>query len=454
MNPDPTEIQGPIGTTRILLQLGHTLTTKLLIGVGRTIFLLLAVRALATADYGAYSLVTTTLTFALILFGLNANVYIYRAVPGSSEEAGRRILISVAAFELSLAAVVTIAALSSGALGGFLDLLHAAAYERAFVLAIAWLLAELLDQELLSYLYARQQIERANVLDLTKQVLWIPLPLIIWWTTGRLALDQIVACALVGSVAGVVYGLIVARPRLMWPDPSILRRAITFAAPLVVPALGFYALKLADRYLLSATRSLEETGVYALAANFANLIYSLTALVIANTLLPAATRASNLGDIGERNRILWRILKYSVWTFLAGSLVFWAASGTILVALARQEYAVAGALFPWVACGFLAIIVSGPAHNALWLADRTRAILAIDVLSTLTGVGIDLALIPRYGGYGAAVATLCGFGFGAGVKFAVSGLWSEFDWRDLFSVRREIAGAWAVVRGVRRLAKP
>src|SRR5713226_2224668 len=98
-----------------LMQMGHTFVTKVVIAVGRAGLLVALVRAFAPADFGAYSLITTNLTFAIILAGLNANLLIYRAVPGTEPADGRRIFVSVSFFELGLALLLLVLSLATGA---------------------------------------------------------------------------------------------------------------------------------------------------------------------------------------------------------------------------------------------------------------------------------------------------------------------------------------------------
>jgi O-antigen/teichoic acid export membrane protein len=437
---------------RPVRQMGHTFVTKALIAFGRAVLLVAVVRALTPADFGAYSLVTTNLTFALILVGLNANVLIYRDVPGTPVAHARRIFAAVSLFELSVAAAVLAIAVVSGVFDGILAALHVESYRDAFVLALAWIWVELLCQELMNFLYARQQIGLANVLDLMKQLAWVPIPFVIWALRGSLSVGDLVVSVILGSSAAAVFGLYHVRPR-GGPSIEVAGRALLVATPLIVPQLSFYALKLVDRYFLSATRSLDETGVYAFITSIVNLLYSFSALVVANTMTPMAVRAHNEGRRPDRDDIFWRLTKFSLWLFALGAVGVFAVAA-FLVPRFRPEYAAAPALVPLVVVGYGLIIVASPPQNVLWLEGRLRVIIAIDVATALVVIATDSLLIPATGAYGAALGTMLGFGLSAYTKQRMSGMASVFRWRELLRPGPALAPvAQVVMRRVQRGAK-
>jgi O-antigen/teichoic acid export membrane protein len=385
-----------------------------------------------------------------MILGLNANVYIYRAVPGASTRQAHSILLSVAALELTLTAVALAILLSSGAFSAGLGLLKVDAFAPAFLVAIPWLVGEVACQELLSFLYARQRIEEANVLDVVKQASWVPLVIVLSVVTGTVSVEMVIAAAVAGTWCGAAYGTAVIRPWRGRLDPRVARAAVAFGSPLIGSGVSEYTVRLADRYVLTATRTLTETGIYALAMSFANVLYSFSAVVVANTLTPAAVRHHNLGLSQARDAMLWRILKYSLGLFLIGALGFEVFGPWLLDRIARSEYAASVALFPWIALSLVIFIAARPAHNRLWLDNRSGHILTIEILSAVITVGLDLALIPSFGAPAAIGAAIAGNSLGAVTKYVASGLWRSFDPRAFFSPQVELAVAARVLASVRR----
>ncbi len=307
MTEELAEPGHPLDVRRAVLQLGHSFGTKGVIAASRFALLIVLARALPPSDFGAYAVVTTTITFGVMILGLNANVYIYRAVPGASARRAHSILLTVAALELTLAVLALAILVLSGAFDAGLRLLRVEEFGPAFLLALPWLVGEVACQELLSFLYASQRIEEANVLDAAKQASWVPL-VIALSLAGAVSVETVVGAALVGTWSAAVYGVMRIRPCHGRVDPSVARAAIGFGAPLIGAGVSEYAVRLADRYVLTATRTLTETGLYSLAVSLANVLYSFSAVVVGNTLTPAAVRHHNVGHAQGRDRMLWRIL--------------------------------------------------------------------------------------------------------------------------------------------------
>ena len=417
---------------RPIFQLGHTFFTKVAIAVSRLALLFILGQVFGPAEFGAYSLITITITLALVVVGLNANVYIYRAVPGQSDADARRILGTVAALELGLATAVLILIVATSSLARMLDILNVESYSNAFLIALIWLLLELHTVELKNFFYGRQQVERANAIDLIKQVGWVPVVALLAFAHVAVTVEVVVVVALAASLVAVVYGDSLARPWAAAITLPILKEALRFGAPLILPTLGILALRFVDRYFLSAYRSLDEVGLYSLIASLMNAVYASSALVADSTLTPRATRASNLGRGSQRDRILWTSLGLSVTSFMAAAVIAWGLAAFGIGRVIRADYAPGLGVLPLVAFGYVVQIIGTGPHNVLWLAGRTRALMVVDSLSVLAALGLDYLLIPGMGMYGAAYGTIVGLGISTAVTFVMSGFWRSFRWSDAF----------------------
>lgn len=426
-------------------QIGHTLGTKLIVACGRALLVIVLAKALTPGEFGAYSLISTSVALLLSFTGLNLGTYIYRSVPGLPPAEARRILSTIGFAEVFLTALLAGLGLLLGAIDAFVAVVGANEYLFAFRLAVLLLLSEVLCQDLLNFLLGSQAIQQANILDAIKQVGWV-VPIIIGWLAfGQLTLTTIILLNLVALCAAAIYGFAVIGPSSL-PPPlwSLIRPAFAFAFPLLLPAVSFNLLKMADRYFLAAFRGLEDVAVYSFAVSLASLLYTFSSLVIASTLTPYAIRAHNEADRARRDRLLWQTLKYGIWTFAVG-IVGLLVAGPAIVALVRPQYAAALGVLPWAAAGYLAIIIATPANNYLFMEGRTLTILRIDVLGAVLALVLDVTLIPVWGYYGAAAATGTGFGIITVWKYAASGIWKRLPWSELVSTSAELrlVRAWA-----------
>lgn len=433
----------------ILRQIGHTAALKAVTLAGRLVLLYMLAQTFAPADYGAYALVMATTSFGVFLLGLNLYSFVYREVPGRGLSERVVMFKSTFVFEVGLASGVLLVFLLSGALPPLLRLLGASAYATEFVVGLGLLLALIAAAEVQHYLWAKTDIERGNYLDLIAQAAWVLPLLLLWLLNGYVTLIQVLLCNVAGVLLALGYGFSHTefsewrRAKLEW---QVIRSAIRYSVPMIVPALSFYALKLADRYVLSYYDSLADVGLYSFAYTFFNTIYAFTATVILNVVLPHVIQAQNRQELERRNRLLIVGTKASLITFVLATTVFLMFSRQVVQVFARPEYDAARSVMPLLAGGFLMIIVAYPAHYLLMLANRTRTIMWIDLAGLVVGLSGLLVLVPRFSYHGAAMATLLGFAGVAVAKHVSSRSWQSLAPREFFSIAADLRTFGDVLR--------
>lgn len=431
-------------SNRILRQVAHTTGTKIFIFFSRFILVYLLAHNFTPQDFGAYSLLSTLNTFGVMVVGLNLYNYVYREAPGLPLE--RRVVLfkTTFIFEVFLSTMLTIVFLASGALQPVLALLKASNYEQAFVVSLVLLVALVGAAEVQHYLWAKTDIEHTNRMEVITQASWVPVLMAYWLLELKLSVTGVLVVQLLATVAGILFAFSRVELSEWWnarPNFKLIPAALAFSIPMIVPGLSFYVLKLADRFILSHFRSLSEVGLYSFAYSFLNTLYSFSALVVLNTLLPYAVKAHNEEDKERRNFLLTCALKNSLFIFGVGAAVLLLFSRPILGIVGRQEYVASVGVLPMLVLGFVMIIVAYPGHYLLLLRKRTVPLMVIDLTGLAIGLGFDLLLIPRYSYYGAAVASAVGFGVVAIAKIIWSRAWRQIQFRELFSWRRE----WVVL---------
>lgn len=443
--------------SRILKQTAHTAGIKLCIFAARIALVGWLAHLFAPEDYGAYAVIATINTFGVILVGLNLHNYLYRAAPGQPLE--RRVVIfkSTFLFEVVLSSVVVALFLGSGALGPVLRLLQAADYPHAFVTGLVLLVALVAAAEVQHYLWAKTEIEQANRMDLITQALWVlPLP-VLWFLGVKIGVASVLAAQLLGVLLGIAYAFRWVERGLWWrtrPDGQVIRAALAFSLPMIVPGLSFYMLKLADRFLLAYYHGLSEAGLYSFAASLVNTLYSFSVMIIFGTMVPYVMEAHNRGDQPRRNLLLTYALKGSLVAFGVGAGLLLVLAHPILALIARPEYVASTRVLPLLMVGFFMIVAAYPAHYLLLLENRTLLLMWIDLAGLAIGLALNFLLIPHYAYTGAAVASAIGFGLVAGAKTAFSRGWRHIGWRTLFSWRPEINLLSQSIRSRRGRAAP
>ena len=181
--------------------------------------------------------------------------------------------------------------------------------------------------------------------------------------------------------------------------------------PLVFSAMAITVYTHIDQVMLGAYLGQEAVGEYAAASKISS-IFNLFPVIIAASLFPAIVNAKTLGAEIYQKRLQYYFdlnggLAYAVvlpMSFLAPWLIRF---------LYGPDYIGGGGVLAIQAWSAL-FVFSGVARNQFLIAE---SLLKFSLIATLLGavlnVGINFWLIPRYGGIGAAVATVVSYSVSA-----------------------------------------
>jgi O-antigen/teichoic acid export membrane protein len=218
-----------------------------------------------------------------------------------------------------------------------------------------------------------------------------------------LGIEGVLIGVLAGNAVAVAYGL-AATLRQFGRRLSRreLRVMLAFGLPLIPAASAMWGLAFLDRLMLSALAGLDEVGQYAVGARFASvLMFFVTAFGLAYTPFMLSLFAED-GELEKQVRS--RALTYLaiVLTGISLCLALFAREIVTVVAPGFDDaYQVVGILCLGVTIfGLSSITMSG-----ISLARRTGYFATFSLVALVVNVGLNFALIPPLGGFGAALAT-------------------------------------------------
>ena len=183
---------------------------------------------------------------------------------------------------------------------------------------------------------------------------------------------------------------------------ELQRRALPFGAFVVVLYLYSYA----DTVMLGVIRGDVETGLY----NAAYRIYEGLAnvgQVLQTVLIPrlsryyASSRAAH-GRLARGGLLAGGLLA------LPTAAVGFVLAGPVVVLLFGAAYAPAGGVLQLLAAGLIVVFPLCALHAVALSAGAGGWLLRTAVIGCVLNVGLNLLLIPRFGMYGAAAATVTG----------------------------------------------
>jgi O-antigen/teichoic acid export membrane protein len=415
-------------------------------GLGGIVSRLLAVlliplytRYLGTGDYGKIETLVAGSVVLGILLRAGISSAFFRFYFDSPEPEARRLVLrtsfwfTMASATVGLAAGLTLAPQISDALfgsAGSADLVRAAA---------VGLWAQMNYEQLTSLFRVEERSVAFVAASLTNILVTVAATILL-----VVVLDKGPLGVIVGNFTGtlVVYLALLGfrREQLgLQFDRALLRRMNRFGWPLVPSALALWATNFSDRFFLVKLADVQEVGRYSLAVRIASaMVLLLTAF---RTAWPAF--AYSIEDDEEARDTYGYVLTYLLficsWIALALSLLApWLVR---VLAPTNRDFWPAARVVPELA--FAAVAFAGYVVMAIGVgrARRTQFNWVVTGIAAVLNVALNLALIPRYGMLGAAIATVAAYT----LMFAGMTLNAQRVYRVPYQWRRVLTAVLAAV---------
>jgi O-antigen/teichoic acid export membrane protein len=178
---------------------------------------------------------------------------------------------------------------------------------------------------------------------------------------------------------------------------------VRFGAPLVLSSLSYFAIHFSDRFFLSSAVSLAELGRYALAYRFAILVSALVGDSFAKSW--DATLYRYAGRDGWQGQFA-RIASYFTYLVFTTGLAIALFSPELLRVMVPPEYFPPPLLLPIIIASYLAREIGDFFRSLLLINKRSMRVGQIAFGGAMVNLAANVLLIPMYGIYGAAIATL------------------------------------------------
>jgi O-antigen/teichoic acid export membrane protein len=218
-----------------------------------------------------------------------------------------------------------------------------------------------------------------------------------------------VAAVAVNVVCARLFAVDADLARAAVPSDEVRSRIVRFAAPLVPFALMAWIVGLADRYALAATAGKGVAGVYAAVYGVGSQGFLALGVFGLTIFRPLYFAAVDAGDLVRGRRVLGAWLA----TLAGGSLAGVAALVLLGRPIARiclgPEFQAGAPLLPWIGAAYALQSLQTMFEVLLYAKHKTAPLLLVQIAGAVTAVVLYAVLIPRYGGFGAALATMGSF---------------------------------------------
>lgn len=209
----------------------------------------------------------------------------------------------------------------------------------------------------------------------------------------------IAASSLVRSASA--YGLLNTTPTV--PHLGTIRSLFDFSKYTAGMEVSDLAYNWADTLVLAVFASKSVVGVYETAWKL-SFVTLLAAQVIGVALAPSVTNWHESGEMGKVAEAFRHGVTYSL-LFVLPSTVGVAVLGEEILS-ALYGFTTGATILLVLVVGQLAQAVKNVSQNVLFGVNRPEAVFWTNVVTVGANVGLNLALVPRFGGIGAAAATL------------------------------------------------
>ena len=225
-------------------------------------------------------------------------------------------------------------------------------------------------------------------------------------------LGNLVAGGLRTLILGSLFLRTQGQRQISWPLVHHLQK---FAAPVVITAFLSLLMHQADRYVLRLFLDLEQVGIYSVAYTFGQAINTLVMVPFAAIWDVEMYTIAKKSQAKQIYATVFQYFVYGVSTIMLGAALF---AQPLLTMILPSSYAGAGRLIPLICLAYIFFSLHQHFRVPALLAKRPIDLLPAAIAAAATNIGLNLLLIPRWGIYGAAWASVCTF-----IVFSFTGLW-------------------------------
>ena len=263
----------------------------------------------------------------------------------------------------------------------------------------------------------------------------------------------VAAAALEYALGGVLlvaaYLRLGGRPARWRFQGGTARTLLTASWPLILSGVANAINLRADQLMLGTMSGTDAVGTYAAAARLSEVWYFVPA-AIAASVFPAMVRA-HAGDRTSFDRWMTRLYDLMIALALPIAIGVSLLAGPLVAILFGPEYAASAPILAVHVWAGPFVFLGAALSRWLIAEDRLKFSLARHGAGAVVNIGLNLVLIPMYGGLGAAVSTL--------VSYAVASFGACLLYPPLWGQARAMAVALllparVVIEIVRRVVAP
>jgi O-antigen/teichoic acid export membrane protein len=392
----------------LLAKIGHYSLSKVAMMVAGLISYPILTRVLSPGEYGIMGFVLTLLNLSIGVskLGLQFSMLRFWTRLEQEQDGVQRLILSF--FITTLLISLTVTLLYDGATALIGPLLNA---ELAFFILVSSPL--IMTRAMLSFgmtvLNSSQRSKPFALFEIAAAYASMLLAVLgaavvfrnlIGYYAGLIAGESLVVLAL---LIYVLRGTRFARRNI---DLGLVREGISFGLPMSVFELSGVLFFTGDRLLILWLADKARLGYYTVAFNLSNYVNQLFTLPVMMTVRPAMTELYETEGSEATSAFLRTAARWFFLFTLAAVAGVTMIREDLLVLLASKKFLPAAEIVPMLVAGMLIMASREILGSGMFLKRRPWLMAQLNVVGALFNAGLNVALIPRLGIAGAALATL------------------------------------------------
>lgn len=185
---------------------------------------------------------------------------------------------------------------------------------------------------------------------------------------------------------------------------------VRFGLPMISSQLGAFIVHLSDRFFIKNYCSIADAGLYSLGYRFGSLPANFVSSPFNQSWMP---RRFELCKQEGAEKIFGRIFTYFLALMFCACLAVSMLAREVLELIADPAYWSASAIVPIIALGTTVFTFHYHFNIGILIEKKTKYLAYINSSNAVIVIGLNFLLIPKYGVYGAAFATLIAFTYKA-----------------------------------------
>jgi len=185
---------------------------------------------------------------------------------------------------------------------------------------------------------------------------------------------------------------------------SELKKMLNYGIPLVFSTISMMLLTMGDRYIIKYFLNYSEVGIYSLGYKIASVVNVLIIQSFQTGFLPIAYKNF---DKPDAQRFFSKILTYYTFVLVLSSLGLSLFAKEIIELFSKsEEFNIAYTIVPFIALAFVFKGIQYVYSLGLHFSKKTKYNAFIVLSAAILNFILNMILIPKFGIYGAAIATI------------------------------------------------